>query len=236
MRPLLDYFHPLNKLKRKRERYLNEHKVPDNIRALLSAPLPTISDDLYQLDYVSLDFETTGFYPENDHLLSVGYLTISKQQIQLNEAVEQLVKSSEAIKAETAVINHIVPEMLANGLPLIDVMDQLFAAATGKVLIAHGCIIEKRFIDHYVAEQFKLPPLPLLWVDTLTIEKSFTIHRGNSDSTDFRLASIRTRHGLPEYPAHGALIDALATAELYLALLKKRFADADASFRGLKID
>lgn len=236
MQVLFDYFHPLNKLKRKRERYLSDNKVPDNIRAMLSAPLPAISADLYQLDYVALDFETTGFYPDNDHLLSVGYLTMGNQQIILSEAVEHLIKSSEKIKAETAVINHIVPEMLENGLAVKDVMDELFETITGKVLIAHGCIIEKRFIDHYVAEQFNLPPLPLLWVDTLTIEKSFTVHRGNTDSADFRLASIRTRHGLPEYPAHGALIDALATAELYLALLKKRFADSPASFRGLKID
>lgn len=236
MRPLLDYFSPLNKLKRKRERYLKKHDVPDNIRAILAAPLPTISDDLYLLDYVSLDFETTGFYPENDILLSVGYLPIHKQQILLNQAVEFLIKSSEKIKAETAVINHIVPEMLENGLPLDEVMDGLFTAIAGKTLIAHSCVIEKRFIDHYVAERFNLPALPLLWVDTLTIEKSFTINRADSDSMDFRLASIRVRHGLPEYPAHGALIDALATAELYLALLKKRFSGAEASFRGLKID
>jgi len=236
MRPLLDYFNPLNKLKRKRERYLKKNDVPDNIRALLSAPLPSISADLYQLDYLSLDFETTGFYPENDLLLSVGYLPINKQQILLSDAVESLIKSSDKIKAETAVINHIVPEMLENGSPLNEVMDGLFTAMTGKALIAHGCVIEKRFIDHYVAEQFNLPALPLLWVDTLTIEKSFTINRADSDSTDFRLTSIRARHGLPEYPAHGALIDALATAELYLALLKKRFVNAEASFRGLNIE
>jgi len=236
MRPLLDYFNPLNKLKRKRERYLKKHDVPENIRALLAAPLPAIADDLYQIDYVALDFETTGFYPENDLLLSVGYLPINKQQILLNEAVEFLIKSSDKIKAETAVINHIVPEMLENGLPLNEVMDGLIAAITGKTLIAHGCIIEKRFIDHYVLERFGLPPLPLLWVDTLTFEKSFTVNRTDSDSTDFRLASIRARHGLPEYPAHGALIDALATAELYLALLKKRFSGTEASFRGLKTD
>lgn len=236
MRLLLDYFHPLNKLKRKRERYLSKNRVPDNIRELLSAPLPEIAEDLFQLEYVALDFETTGFYPEKDQLLSVGYLPVTNEQILLKKAVENFVKSSEKIKAETAVINHIVPEMLAQGAPLTEVMDDLIAAVTGKILIAHGSIIEKRFIDHYVFEHFQLPPLPLLWVDTLTIEKSLTMHRGNADSSDFRLTSARERHGLPEYPAHGALIDALATAELYLALLKKRFAGAEANFRALKTD
>ncbi|WP_022941339.1 3'-5' exonuclease [Psychromonas hadalis] len=235
MRKLFNYFHPLNKLKRAREYYLKKIVVPDNIRALLSAPLPDIDADLYQLDYIALDFETTGFEPENDYLLSVGYLPMEAQKLLLDRAVETFVKSSEKIKAETAVINHITPEMLEKGAPLHDVMEVLITALTGKVIIAHGCMIEKRFLDYYLQKHFKLPPLPLLWVDTLCIEKSLSIHHGNHKSADFRLSSVRARHGLPEYPAHGALVDALATGELYLALLKVRFAGMKASLRHLKI-
>lgn len=236
MRKLFDYFHPLNKLRRARDGYLSKHVLPESIKALLSAPLPGLDDDLYCLDYIALDFETSGFEPDNDYLLSVGYLPMQKQKLLLNQAVETLVKSSEKIKAETAVINHITPEMLENGTPLDKVMNKLIAALTGKVIIAHGSIIEKRFLDHYIKKYFKLPPLPLLWVDTLSIEKSLSIHHGHHQSGDFRLASIRARHGLPEYPAHGALIDALATGELYLALLKFRFAGMDASLRHLKLE
>ncbi|WP_193755624.1 3'-5' exonuclease [Psychromonas sp. psych-6C06] len=236
MLSMFNYFHPLNQLQRKRARYINKHKIPDHILALLRAPLPDIDEDLLKLDYIALDIETTGFHPETDHLLSIGYLPIQNQKILLSEAVEQFVKSTKKIKAETAIINHIVPEMLENGTPLNEILEKFFASLVGKVLVAHGSVIEKRFLDYYVAKQFNLPPLPLLWVDTLSIEKSFIIHKGSAQSADFRLSSTRERHGLPEYPAHGALIDALATAELYLALLKKRFQDDKATFRDLKID
>jgi DNA polymerase-3 subunit epsilon len=236
MKFLFNYFHALNQLKRKRERYISKHKLPDNIRALLSAPLPDLESDLFKLDYIALDFETTGFHPEQDHLLSVGYLPLSNQQLIVSEAVETFIKSPEKIKPETAVINHIVPEMLENGVPLHEVMNTLFLAIKGKVLIAHGCVIEKRFIDYYIAKHYKLPPLPLLWVDTLTIEKSLIMHKGNQKTGDFRLTSTRARHGLPEYSAHGALIDALATGELYLALLKIRFSGEKAKLSKLKID
>lgn len=233
MYSIFNYFHSLSALKRARAHYLKKHQVPDNIKALLDAPLPELDADLYLLDYVALDFETTGFDPTQDNLLSVGYLPIRKQCLIVNQAVETFVKSSEKIKAQTAVINHITPEMLATGRDLQTVMDGLFTAMTGQVLIAHGSMIEKSFIDHYVAEHLKLPPLPLLWLDTLTIEKSLSMHQGNNDA-DFRLASVRERHGLPEYAAHGALIDALATGELYLALLKKRFAGSKAKLKHLK--
>lgn len=236
MRLLFNYYHPLNKLKRKRERYISKYDLPDDIKALLTAPLPGLDDDLFRLDYVALDFETTGFHPELDQILSVGYLPMSNQQILVADAIETFIKSSEKIKPETAIINHIVPEMLEKGSPLDEVMSSLFSAITGKVLIAHGCVIEKRFLDDYIAKHFQLPPLPLLWVDTLSIEKSLVMHKGNQKSGDFRLASTRARHGLPEYSAHGALIDALATGELFLALLKKRFEGTTASFRSLNIE
>ena len=231
---VLDYFHPLNKLKRARSDYLSKHKLlPDHIKALLSAPLPELDDDLYALEYISLDFETTGFDPQMDNLLSVGYLPLSDQKLSINQAVESLVQSAEKISAETAVINHIVPEMLALGLPLAQVMDTLLNALIGKAIIVHGSMIEQGFLDKYIASQYDLPPLPLLWVDTLKIEKSLTMHKGNTGSADFRLASIRKRHNLPEYASHSALVDALATGELYLALLKKCYQGTPATARNM---
>lgn len=228
---LLDYFHPLNKLKRARSDYLNKYQLPTHLKALLSAPLPDLDDDLFALDYLSLDFETTGFDPAVDSLLSVGYLPMNEEKLLLSEAVETLVNSAEKITAETAVINHIVPEMLARGEALSNVMDALLTVLVGKVIIVHGSMIERGFLDQYIALQYKLPPLPLLWVDTLKIEKSLSMHKSNVGSADFRLASIRKRHNLPEYSSHGALVDALATGELYLALLKKCYEGTPATAR-----
>jgi len=236
MRAILDHFHPLNKLKRERENYLNKNKVPDNIRALLSAPLPDLEDDIFSLDYLSVDFETSGFDPETDSLLSVGYLPIIKQQLLLCKSVETFINSAETVKPETAIINHIVPEMLEQGKHWSVVMDNFLAESVGKVLIVHGSIIEKRFLNHYMAKRYKLPPLPLLWVDTLQMEKSLHMYKDNSETEDFRLGSIRARHNLPEYSAHGALVDSLAAGELYLALLKIHFEGINSKVRHMKFD
>ena len=40
---------------------------------------------------------------------------------------------------------------------------------------------------------------------------------------DVRLSSIRERRKLPEYEAHNALIDSLATAEVFLAQIRDVF-------------
>lgn len=238
MRSIFNYFHYLNKLQRERERYLDKHpKLPVKLKALLEAPLPKLDENIFNLDYLSLDFETSGFDPEQDSLLSVGYLPMIKQKLLLSEGQETFIKSADKVRPETAVINHIVPEMLEQGLPLEEVMNNLFDDLLGKVLIVHGSIVEKRFLDHYLLSHYQLPSLPLLWVDTLQIEKSLHVYKGGAaGSQDFRLSSIRTRHGLPEYSAHGALVDSLATGELYLAQLKRLFAGTDSSVRHMKFD
>jgi DNA polymerase-3 subunit epsilon len=237
MRSILNHFHPLNKLKRERESYLATHpSLPAHIKALIEAPLPALDDQIIALDYLSLDFETSGFDPEKDALLSIGYLPMVNQQLLLSEAVEILINSVENIKPETAIINHIVPEMLEHGSPLDIAMDKLIEALIGKVIIVHGSMIEKDFLNQYIQQHYKLPALPLLWVDTLKIEKSLSIYKGNIATADFRLASIRQRHGLPEYSSHGALVDALATGELYIALIKQCYEGTDASVRYMKFD
>ena len=56
MRSILNHFHPLNKLKREREKYLAEHHpLPEVVKALLLAPLPHLDDQIIDLDYLSLD-------------------------------------------------------------------------------------------------------------------------------------------------------------------------------------
>ncbi|KAB1517036.1 exonuclease domain-containing protein [Photobacterium damselae] len=209
---------PLEKLQQQRDSYVQQ-ALPNSLSSWLSTPLPQSDSLLSQLEYLVLDFETTGFDPEKDDILSVGFVTISQQRIDLSTATELLIKDSQQkVKPETAIINHLTTEKLAHGVELDCAMAALFNAMKGKIMVAHGAMIEQRFLNHYLATRYQLPPLPIIWLDTLTIEKSLSIHRQQLKANDYRLAQIRQRHGLPAYPAHGAVIDAIATAELLLVL------------------
>ncbi len=215
-------FQPRNKLAKSREKYLAQHSLPQSLEALISAPLPELSDDLFMAKTLVLDIETTGLDPANDHILSLGWLDVTKGAIELDSAKHHYIQTPDAIKPETAVINHIVPEMLLNdGADLDEIMTVLFEGMRGRVLVAHGVNVEKQFIDYYVQRRFQLPPLPLLWIDTLAIDKSLCINKDTQQCGDFRLGACRDRHGLPPYQQHSALVDALATGELYLAQLKR---------------
>lgn len=226
MKKLFNYFHPLNQLERQRVKRLRQGNLPEPLQALLSEPYPLPEANLNELDFLVLDLETTGLHPEEDHILSLGYLQISGFRLNLKSSVHTFVQADKAIKPETAVINHIVPEMLSDGETLDEAMMTLFEHMKGKILIAHGTVIEKNFIDYYLMKRYNLEPLPLLWLDTLLMEKSLTRNKNDASDGDYRLASIRERHGLPEYSAHSALIDAVATGELFFALVKIIFGQA----------
>ncbi|WP_087024002.1 3'-5' exonuclease [Thaumasiovibrio subtropicus] len=223
MKGWLAGFHPRNKLVKAREQYLRQHKaIPDAVRALLSAPVPMLDDDLLKADTLVFDIETTGLNPAQDTILSYGSVVIEQGMIGLSSSSHHYIQSPEAIKPETAVINHILPEMLAaDGEALDDAMDMLLAEMVGRVLVVHSCKVEKAFLARYIEKRYQLPPLPLLWIDTLALDKALCLNKERQQCGDFRLGACRARHGLPPYQEHNALIDAVSTAELYLALLKR---------------
>ncbi|WP_099611536.1 3'-5' exonuclease [Vibrio fujianensis] len=199
---------------------------PPAIDQLLTSPLPLPDDDVRQQTLIALDFETTGLNPKQDQIISIGWVPIIQNVIQLSGAQHFLVKPLSQKNHQQAVIHHILPEMQQQGIPLKQGIDILFQQLAGKVLLAHGSVIERQFLAHYIQQQ-GWPSLPLIWLDTLKIEQTYHRYSWCSHARvkqDWRLSYLRKCYHLPDYQAHHALSDAIATAELYLAQLKRLFA------------
>lgn len=219
---LFHSFHPLEQLEKQRVAALSKGVVPDVLRPLFESPVPSAETPFDVLDLVVLDFETSGLDPEQDRILSVGMVEIRQQILSLSTGQHDYLLEAGAVKAETAVINHIVPETLAHGLTQQACVEKMVANLAGKVVVAHGAGIEQRFI----ARLFQLPQevtLPLVWLDTLMLEKSLAVNMGKVNP-DLSLCHVRAEKGLPPYLAHNALADAVATGELLLVLVREIFA------------
>lgn len=208
--------HPLTRIESLRKQISIDAQWPDGLRQLLSYPVPKLGTSLNSLHYLSLDFETTGLSPEKNQILSIGTVPMLHSKIDVEMARHVYLNRSEGINPETAVINHIVPEMLEGGHELDQTMDKLFEMMRGKVVLVHGSMVEKQFIDHYVWKKFGLKQLPVVWIDTLKIEKALTYIQ-HPESCSYQLSAVREKHHLPIYPSHNALIDAISCAELFLA-------------------
>lgn len=204
-------------MKKKRTQYFSKVSTPKELDGLSSGQLPDIESFGSQLNYLVVDFETTGLDASTDSILSVGWVAVNGFSIELESAQHLYVDTTASVNADGAVVNHIVPEMLKDGVPLDEAMNRLFDAAENRILIAHGAIIEASFVEEYLSNRYGFKDVPILWIDTLAIEKSMAMAVSSDSSVDVRLAETRERYGLPEYNGHEALIDAIATAELFLA-------------------
>jgi DNA polymerase-3 subunit epsilon len=204
---------------KRRQRLLE--KAPDGpVRDYLSHPFPEEKQEIFDTVIVSMDFETTGLDTRKDDILSIGYVEMQHGAIRLASATHIYLEAQQAIPEASAVIHRITDDMAADaGKPLSEIMTDLLGYLKGKVILAHHADIERTFLQKACNELWGFAPVfPM--IDTLELARQWFDRRNMHFSPgELRLFNLRDRYGLPRYPAHNALTDALSTAELFLAQL-----------------
>ena len=120
---------------------------PSPRRDYYEGPFPDRKADWRQVDYLALDFETTGLDERKDEILSVGYTTINGSCMRLADATHILTRPQGAIPGETAVVHGIMDDEAAKAEALEDVLPRLLGALAGKAMLAHYAIIEYNFLN-----------------------------------------------------------------------------------------
>ncbi|MGR5001974.1 exonuclease domain-containing protein [Vibrio celticus] len=204
------------------------------LKEYLETPLITLDQRLIDIEFVSLDFETTGLNYEKDKLLSIGLTHFSVNGIELASCEEVYISHGEYVRAESAEVNEITPKHLHEGLDLDCAMDWLFERIKGKVVVAHCASIERQFIQAYLVSKYNLKDFPCYFIDTIKIERHFSYEGKRNFHSSYQLNDLRRHHKLPAYYAHSAASDALACAELFLLQIKK-FGLIDNTFKALHL-
>ncbi len=203
-------------LEERRNWYLR--KMPESpLREYYESTFPTPDTDWRQVNYLALDFETTGLDKEKDEILSIGYAPIRGRSLRLGEADHFLARPASAIPESSAVIHGILDDTASGAQPLEEVLPRLLKSLESKVLIAHHAAVEYEFLSNACKRIYGYPFIGPV-VDTLALEvRIFRSYDKPIRSGDLRLDKARVRYNLPRYPAHNALIDAIAAGELFLA-------------------
>lgn len=189
----------------------------------LATPLPSKKANCAELEIVSLDLETTGLDPRKNHILSFGLVTIKGLTIQLSTTRHEVIKVPGLIPEDTAVIHSITDDVAAEGRPLEEVLPDLLPLLAGKVLLAHYAQLEQRFLDAACRKLYGAPFVART-IDTLVLARRLFERRNHTiQARNLRLFNLRPLYNLPQYKAHNALSDAVATAELFLAMAAEMF-------------
>lgn len=208
------------------------HCKDAELKAFYSAVLPDADTPLHEVEFVALDFETTGLNVQRNRIVSIGTVPFSMSRIRPAEGHYWVVDPSATLSKRSVEIHHITDSEVASAPPLDDVLPQLLDALTGKIAVVHYRQIERPFLDAAVfvlRGEHCLFPL----IDTMAIEARWARQGllANMKRTlglredSIRLADSRRRYGLPDYTAHHAKVDAMATAELFVAQLARHYSE-----------
>lgn len=162
------------------------------------------------VDFVVIDFETTGLLPKSDRVIEIG-------AVRTSASGKTLAKFSSLIKPGRDVgptqIHGITPRMLENAPSFGEVLKELSNILSGAVLVAHNASFDVRFLD---AE------LERLNHDRADIDALCTMELMSIcyPKTVRRLVDCCSYLNLPILNAHTALDDAQMTSNLFHLLIK----------------
>ncbi len=206
-------------------RYLLKSCENDDVLGYLHTPLADVSASLFETEFIVLDFETTGLDAKNDRILSIGFTVIRNGRVVMRENAHWLVRPDQVLDKNSVVIHNITDDRAEQGRNLSQSMAILLSAMAGRVIVAHHAVIETGFLDA-VCEKLYGQVLPLRVIDTLqSAKKTLDQQHRVLATNDLRLFNLRNRYNLPRYKAHDALQDAIATAELFLAMASQKCKD-----------
>jgi DNA polymerase-3 subunit epsilon len=205
-----------------RRRRLLRRAAPGPLRDCLAVPFPDRSADFRSVLFVALDLETTGLDPRHDEILSIGWVALSGDRIDLSTARHYRVAPTRSVPERSAVLHRITDDAAAQGRPLTEVLPHVLSRLSGSVLLGHHVETERAFLDAACRRLYG-SGLVVPLADTEALIRRWMARRHQPlAGSDLRLHALRERYGLPRYQAHDALVDALATAELFCAFVAQR--------------
>ena len=174
--------------------------------------------------YWALDLETGGLDARHDPIISVGMVPIRGGVIHLGESFSTLIRPDPGrpIKPESVRAHQLLAGDLRKSPPLHAVLMEVGRRLADGVLLVHNRGIDVSFLKEGHARTGVSWKKPVV-VDTVDLivkaaERRKFLRPDGVQMPSLNLSEARRAHGLPDYQAHDALIDAVSTAELFLVL------------------
>ncbi len=176
--------------------------------------------------FVVLDTELSDMDVKTGEILSIGAVRIEGLTIRPAASFSSLVRPTDMAATGSTLIHRLTPESLESAPALDEVLAAFIDWCGGAVLVGHYIDLDMGFLNREARRLFG-QGLANPCIDTLRMAQAYEERRPNAylgahlDTLSYSLSSLSLRHGLPDFPRHDALADALQTAYLFLFLVKK---------------
>jgi DNA polymerase III subunit epsilon len=177
-------------------------------------------------DFVVLDTELTGMNPDKDEIVSIGAVKIHDLAIAPSSIFHTLVHPRGAMPKKSTLIHRITPEEVREAPRLHQVLPDLLEFCEGCLIVGHHVGLDMSFINRALKEVLggvlRTPCLDTMRLAKIHDEELWVNYYDQFNLTvSYNLRDLAVRYGLPCFPEHDAMQDALQTAYLFLFLVKK---------------
>lgn len=168
------------------------------------------------MSFVVLDLETTGLNSSPvagnmDKIIEIGAYKI--QDGEIKESFSTFVNPERKLSEEIISLTGITEEMVANAPSYEQVMPDFFKFCSGSVLVGHNIIgFDFKFVDYYFTRLGYIIERKL--IDTISLAQEQV-----GGLSNYKLNTLADRFGIT-FNHHRAVDDALATAKIFIELIK----------------
>ena len=197
---------------------LRNRQLERPFRELIRESSPDPGTSFRDAELVCLDIETTGLDVATADMLSVGWVLVRNGRVALDTAESYVVKPSGAV-GNSAAVHGLTDTIVESGRNWKIVLDKIIETLVGRVLVVHHAGLDKALLDRMCRQRFGAP-LMIPVADTMALEHRRQRRRHHADeNSSLRLTDLRAAYNLPRYDSHDCLVDAIATAELLIAMV-----------------
>ncbi|EKO3405835.1 3'-5' exonuclease [Vibrio fluvialis] len=201
-----------------------------SLQRFYSSALPDGNTPIGEVEFVAIDFETTGLSVDKDEIITIGLVPFTLNRIYLRRGEHWTVRPRQKLDEHSIVIHGITHNDIMDAPDLSEIFEQVLDQLAGRILVVHYHKIEREFLDRAlrrrIGEGIEFPVIDTMEIEAM-IQKRHTAGLWNrlrgKKPESVRLGQSRMRYGLPAYTPHHALTDAIATAELLQAQIAHHF-------------
>ncbi|MEH6453165.1 MAG: exonuclease domain-containing protein, partial [Psychromonas sp.] len=102
---------------------------------------------LNEIEFVALDFETTGLDSAQNSIISIGLVPFNLQRIFCNRAKSWYINPQDNLQEDSIIIHGITHSDLQGADDLLPILGALLDELAGKVVVVHYRRIERDFLD-----------------------------------------------------------------------------------------
>jgi DNA polymerase-3 subunit epsilon len=166
------------------------------------------------LEYVTLDFETTGLDPDVDEVVSMGIVPITAGRIDLSRSVYAEAAHQRPAGRSGVSFHGLRPADLIDSPERAELEARLAESLRGRRIVAWAAWVESSFLASIFGESGRA------WRSRIVDVRGLVAHLDHLNGApvlpEESLVSCAVRFGVPPSLAHHALGDAVMTAQLFL--------------------